>query len=764
LNDRLLALLIAGTFLLAALTALASEPPKRSRGAGAGGVHFVGNDTCLECHADQAKRWQGSHHDLAMQPVNASTVLGDFSGALFDHRGLVSRFYRDADRFMVQTEGPDGKLADYEVLYTFGVDPLQQYLIAFPGGRLQALGIAWDTRQKRWFHLYPDEPMRHDDPLHWTGRYQSWNAMCAECHSTDLRKRYDPESDTYATTWAEIDVSCQACHGPGADHVEWARKAGPGARVGAGIDDGLRVQMKGASAQQEVESCARCHSRRHRIAGEDVHGRSFYDDFMPTPLSEGLYFADGQIEDEVYVLGSFLQSRMHRAGVRCGDCHDPHSLGLRAEGNALCTRCHQATPDASLTARLPVLRPGLYDSAEHHHHAEGSKGSLCVDCHMPSRTYMVVDPRRDHSLRVPRPDLSARLGVPNACNDCHGDQPASWAAARVVEWWGPTRTRGADFASTIHDGRAGAPGAQAALTRLAASGQESAIVRATAVALLTRYGASASSALALATRDEDPLVRAAAAAATGRLPAESRSATLVPLLRDPIRGVRVEAARGLAELPPGAIAEADRAAFSAALAEYADSQLASSDLPAGRLNLAVLYTARGRYEEAIATYRRITEMDPLFLPAWANLAHLYDALEQPAEAEQTLREAIALLPDEGELHYSLGLLLAQQGRMVEATASLRQAAERMPDRARVQYNLGLAEQGLGRNAQAEQALARAAQLEPRDPAIVHAQVVLYAQQGRWDEALPLARRLVELTQGAPGAVGLLRRVEAEAGR
>jgi Tfp pilus assembly protein PilF len=739
-----------------------SPLPRQERMAGAGGIHFVPGESCLECHTDQAERWRTSHHALAMQPATSETVLGDFSGVGFEDRGVVSRFYREGERFMVRTEGPAGEPVAYTILYTFGVDPLQQYLIAFPGGRLQALGIAWDVVKKRWFHLYPNERVSHGDALHWTGRYQTWNAMCAECHSTDLRKRYDPEADTYSTIWAEINVSCQACHGPGAAHVDWARKAGPGAR--AGKNDGLLVHLPTASAKEEVESCARCHSRRHRVSGEDLHGRSFYDDFMPSPLNEGLYHSDGQIEEEVYVLGSFLQSRMHRAGVRCSDCHDPHGLGQRAEGNALCVRCHQTSPGTEIRAKFPSLSPGRYDSPSHHHHADGSTGARCVECHMPSRTYMVVDPRRDHSLRVPRPDLSARLGVPNACNDCHTDQSTSWAAEKVIEWWGPVRSRGADFADVIHDARAGAPSVRDDLEKLAANGDESGIVRATALALLSRYGVAVRDTLAIATRDEDPFVRATAAAAIGRLPADTRAAVLLPLLGDPIRGVRVEAARSLAELPAAAIGEDHRVAFEKALSEYEQAQSVVSDLPMGRLNLAVLYTARGHHDEAIATYRRVIEMDPLFLPAWANLAHLYDALGKPVEAEQTLHDAIAVLPGEGELHYSLGLLLAQQERMVEATASLRRASERMPNRARVYYNLGLAEQRIGHADKAEQALRRASQLEPRDPAIVHALIVLYSQQGEWHQALPLARRLVELTEGAPGAVGLLEQVEVEAAR
>ena len=313
--------------------------------------------------------------------------------------------------------GPDGKPADFEVVYTFGIEPLQQYLVEFPGGRLQSLTIAWDTKDKRWFHLYPGEDIPPDDPLHWTGRYQNWNGMCAECHSTNLQKNYDPEADTYQTTWSEINVSCQACHGPGAEHVAWGRswKAGNGDTESS---NGLIVDFRGHDSRYQVDTCARCHSRRRQVSAEDAHGRHLLDDFLPSLLRDDLYHADGQILDEVYVYGSFLQSKMYAAGVRCTDCHDAHSAGLKAPGNDLCVQCHQPHNNR----RFATLKARHYDSTTHHFHPAGSPGAQCVNCHMPAKTYMVVDPRRDHSFRIPRPDLSVKLGTPNACTGCHDNQ------------------------------------------------------------------------------------------------------------------------------------------------------------------------------------------------------------------------------------------------------------------------------------------------------------------------------------------------------
>ena len=194
---------------------------------------FVGAQACAGCHAAEFDAWKGSHHALAMQKATEAAVLGDFVGAQLKHFGVTTRFFRDGDKFMARTDGPDGELHEYPIAYTFGVYPLQQYLIAFPGGRLQALGIAWDSRSKddggqHWFHLYPDQNLKPGDPLHWTGRDQTWNYQCADCHSTNLQKNYDLATNTYATGWTDIDVACEACHGPGSRHVAWAKTRAQG--------------------------------------------------------------------------------------------------------------------------------------------------------------------------------------------------------------------------------------------------------------------------------------------------------------------------------------------------------------------------------------------------------------------------------------------------------------------------------------------------------------------------------------------------------
>ena len=462
--------------------------------------------------------------------------------------------------------------------------------------------------------------------------------------------------------------------------------------------------------------------------------------------------------EEVYVYGSFLQSKMYREGVRCTDCHDAHSANLRSEGNSLCTRCHQTAP----LEDFPALKAKNYDSADHHHHATGSDGSLCVNCHMPAKTFMVVDPRRDHSFRVPRPDLSVKLNTPNACNMCHEDKSSQWAADALARWYGPRRSHEPHFAEAILAGRNGDRGAEVRLIGLAQDKKQPAIVRATALELLQGYGQDALAATATLTKNENPLLRAKAAAGLDGLDPSSRVRAAAPLLDDPIRAVRVEAARVLSAMPFETLSSEQQEKFDSAVQEFRETQQAMLDTPAAWLNLAVLASNREQAEQAEAYYRRALKIDPYFVPAALNLSTLYAEQERFGEAEVVLRGGIEKAPQQGELHYSLGLLLAETDRLTEAADSLERAAKLIPGRPRVHYNYGLALQQLGRSGEAEKVLLEADRLNRGDPDIVYAVTVFYIQQRQFDRALPYAERLVRLVPDAPGPAEMLRRIRPQA--
>ncbi|HEX5135621.1 MAG TPA: tetratricopeptide repeat protein [Planctomycetota bacterium] len=713
------------------------------------GPRFADPATCFECHAEETRAWRGSQHDLAMQVANGETVLGDFHDVEFVHKGALTRFTNRRGRYFVYTQGPDGRDAEFEVKYTFGVTPLQQYLVELPKGRIQALTIAWDVKEKRWFPLH-DEDLKPGDPLHWTGLAYNWNHMCAECHSTGVRKSYDAASDRFRTTWFEINVGCQGCHGPGADHVAWARRVAE-TREGYAADDpkGLPVRLKG---RVEVEHCARCHARRSVVDEDYRYGAPFLDHYDPALLEPDLYHADGQMLDEVYNYGSFLQSRMYAKGVRCTDCHEPHTARLRLEGNVVCQRCHNESPPP----QFGTLKPKVYDAKSHHFHEPGTPGSRCVECHMPAVTYMVVDPRHDHSFRIPRPDLTAKLGIPNTCNTCHKDKTAAWAAEAIDRWYPREEPRPPHFAEAFAAGRDGDPAAVPALRQVFLDPEQPGIVRATALELLSRYGDV--EALARGARDEDPLVRVEAA--RGVPDPAAAASFLAPLLADPLRLVRVEAARTLAGVPE---ALPDHGALDGALAEFRARQKAMLDRPEAHLNLGALHEATRDPRRAELEYRRALEILPLFWPARANLSVLMNATGRNAEAERLLDEGTMLDPENGEAWYSFGLLLAEEGKLREAADALGQAARRVP-RARVFYNQGVALQKLGALAQAEDALLAGYRIAGNDPAILHALAILYAQRGEPKRALPYARRLLDTDPASPDARRLVQALEAEAKR
>jgi predicted CXXCH cytochrome family protein len=714
---------------------------------------FVGRERCRTCHESAYESWDGSHHDHSMAEANELTVLGDFDDAHFEHRGVTSRFYRRDGVFFVHTEGPDGEPGEFEIAYTFGVEPLQQYLVRFPRGRLQALSIAWDTERQQWFHLYPDQDIAVDDWLHWTRAAQTWNGMCAECHSTDLRKAYDPDTDAFDTTWSEIDVSCEACHGPASRHVAWS-EIPPMARPDI-PDYGLVVPTAEATPREQVELCAPCHSRRSELGDYDHTRVAVLDNQLPALLAQELYHPDGQIQGEVYVWGSFVQSKMYKNGVRCSDCHDVHSLALRAEGNALCLQCHRA--DA-------------YDTYDHHfhkkiHEGEPSDGALCVKCHMPERAYMVVDWRADHSLRVPRPDLSQEIGTPNACTQagCHDDEPLQWSVDAFRKWYGIARK--SHYGAILAAAREGDPEARDALIRLAGDPLFPTLVRATALSLLDRYpGEAADAALRAALLDDEALMRHTAVQGLSLADPQQRVSLLAPLLFDPAKAVRLAALAQLAGTPEQLFEPYQREAYREVETEYIETMQYSLDFAFAGMNLGTLYARQGRSREAARYYRRAIAVDDLFSPAKINLAILLSGEGENQEAERLLREVMEAYPEHHEASYLLSLLLVELGKPTEALAWMQRAADGAPRNPRVRYNLGLLQQSLGHDTEAEAALRAAVELEPDRPDYLYALADHYLKRGRFEQALPLAERLIEVAPEQEVGRQLKAYVEAELAR
>ena len=497
--------------------------------------------------------------------------------------------------------------------------------------------------------------------------------------------------------------------------------------------------------QAELDVCAPCHSRRSQIA-DGAPGEPFLDRYHPALLEEGLYHADGQILDEVYVWGSFLQSRMHRAGVVCSDCHDPHSLRIE-EPDAVCAGCHQSE---------------VFAAPAHHRHAPGSAGASCVACHMPARTYMVIDARHDHAFKVPRPDLTVAIGIPNACSGCHGDQPASWAAEATERWHGPERSAQTHYGEVLELGRRRAPGAAQALASLSRDAASPPIVRASAVRLLgAQLDRSSVSSLLQSLRDPSSLVRMAAVGAAEALPPRERWSALEPLLLDSTRAVRIEAARALAPWLPEVPDPQAASALARALGEYRAAQALDAGRPEPHVNLGILHAQLGEIDAAEREYRTSIRLGPFFVPAYVNLAELYRVRERDDEGERVLLEGLAQVPDSGALKHVLGLLLVRQGRGDEALEALGEAVRLSPEHPRFAYVYGVALESAGKKQRALEVLAEAQRAHPGDVDLLAALATLHRDAGERDAALRYARQLLELRPEDPATQSMVRELETD---
>jgi len=661
-----------------------------------GAPSFVGSSGCQACHKREFDAWKGSHHSLAMQHATVDTVLGDFGGVDFRHIDTVSNFSRRNENFYVRTDSENGEMREYQVVYTFGVSPLQQYLVELPRGRLQALPIAWDSRPEdeggqRWFHLYPNEAIDYTDALHWTGRDQNWNFMCAECHSTNLQKNYNAETKSFDTTWAEISVGCEGCHGPGSLHVKQATEGKFKSWAGllTDLDDSgqavwnMNLQT-GIAARSEPrmslpsqpEACGRCHSRRSSITDSYQYNRPLLDTHSVSLLSEYLYHPDGQVLDEVYVYGSFLQSRMYRAGVTCSDCHDPHTSQLYTgdDPNGVCGKCHL---------------PDKFDKKDHHRHPPQSV--KCVDCHMASKTYMVIDDRRDHSFRIPRPDITKATGSPNACNDCHVERSVEWAEDIFNGWFGDELPDHYGF--DIHAGISG--GGNMPLVKAAMNQTYPGIARATALSFLQApYSQEVVYVIQNGLANADPMIRISALRALRGLAVDLQVNWGASLLNDSVRAVRVEAATVISPLRTG-LPEQHRMAFAKAEAELKKSILTAAERPEAQARLANLYADSGDIKESVEAFSAALHLEPRAIQARVNLADLYRRLDRDEEAEIILREGIADMPEEPAYHHSLGLLLVRQQQPKDGLEQLAIAANLQADNARYAYVYAVALNSLG---------------------------------------------------------------------
>ncbi len=603
---------------------------------------YLGSKACADCHTEAYSAWQDSHHANAWRLPGPDTLVGAFKGETFSDNGMQATFARNADGLAVTVQESDGSTTIYRVHSVGGVHPLEHLILETGDGFLQSFDIVWDVEQRRWYHLYPDQDLPPVDGFHWSGAYKNWNARCAECHATGFEKNYDFGNRSYASTQVEIGVGCEACHGPGSAHVAIAETLAADASMSGPEFWGFAEVL--SNPQGQMAQCAGCHARREAFGnGNPVPGVAFADSYNLAMLRPGLYHADGQILDEVYVYGSFLQSKMHQKGVTCANCHTPHAATTVADDNAVCTQCHSeaGNPD------FPSLPLAEYDSEAHTHHPQDSDAAKCVNCHMTDQVYMGIDARRDHSFRVPRPDLSDVLETPNACTTCHTDQAAAWAADKIKAWFPDGQWQQPHYGEVLAKGRRSPTSAAPELLGLAQDFAQPDIVRATALWLLRDGAISLDvSDLGAFMDDADSQVRVAAISALRQRASVISEPYLIRGLNDNTRAVRIAAARAILSQQPGRMSDGIRAQVGKAYAELGSVLRHQMDFAETHLQVGGFSMVAGNVPAAISALSEAVRINPQNPQAWHSLVRMVAQTEGLEAARELMRQALSFNPND----------------------------------------------------------------------------------------------------------------------
>jgi tetratricopeptide (TPR) repeat protein len=685
---------------------------------------FVGDESCKTCHTTEYNDWLQSDHFLAMQPPNDSTVKGDFDNVTFTSDGVTSRFFKKDKKFIINTEGDDGLNHDYEVKFIFGFNPLQQYLVEFPGGRMQVPRVSWDSKKKKWFHQYPKNNIGPKDWLHWTGNSQNWNTMCASCHSTNLRKNYNIGSDNYNTTYSVINVSCESCHGAGKLHIDYINSGKY--RSGQKIHGSLLELGSGSDQLSQVNTCALCHALKTDLGGNPVITKEIMDNYIPDIPSTEHFHADGQIDDESYIYTSFLQSKMFHRKVKCSNCHNPHSGKTVLPGNQLCGQCHGKA----------------YDAPSHTFHPGNIVASECKSCHMPGKIYMGNDFRHDHSFRVPRPDLSVKYGTPNACNNCHNDRSSQWAAEAITKWYGPKRKY--HFADDLIPGSKPGQESEAYLLKLLSDTSVPDIVKATAASYIGNNTSGSSKALLTSLAAKDAQVRYRALRSLSTFPPLEWQHAVLPLLADKAKAVRIAAAELLITIPSQEIPAQYRQVLTSARYElqiYLENQ---ADFAVGNLMLADHYLRLKDYNEAEKFYLRGLKKDSMMNYARLNLSTVYNLQGRNSEAFSTLEAAAKIDPKNDRIWYNMALLYNEMNDKKGAERSFARAVSLKTSNPKVYYNYGLLLNGEKKFREAEKILLQGIGIDPGSAELYYALTFLYLSSNNMNKAQQAGRILKQL--------------------
>jgi hypothetical protein len=655
------------------LARLAQAPAAAEPTAG-----YTGSAACQRCHEPEYDSWRHTLHVQMTKPIAEARVLGDFGpGARLDETGAGRSYVmaaRDGKYFITITR--TGRSAEtFEINYTLGARRFQGYLSRLVDGRIYVLPVFWHNEAERWVDYKEITPIPND-PSH--DLRQIWNVTCVNCHATNLTRNFDVSTNTFATTWTEMGVGCEACHGPGQAHID--------------DPEHLKIfTMKKVAPRQIFDTCAYCHGNKNNVFFGFKAGDAYEDYALPFLISQPI--PDNDPQGEFWPDGrpsrfnrpqALTMTGCFRAGqATCTSCHrihgnqNNHALkvaidapggGHARESDALCTQCHTVAGrggeagavgealEAGEAARRPTSIPDL---AAHTHHDPASQGSRCINCHMSDVNWRLITRRLDHTFQPPVPEMTARYGVPSACTTCHEDRSPEWAAATMDRWYGNGVRRQAvvAMADTMYRAGSGDTNVLPDVVRLTIDRSHGALIRASAAEFAGQLIAKSpraeplssamTNALIGAAADPEAMVRAAAVGALSQLSASGEPrvpSVLAAHLADRSRVVRVSAAEGLLGLGIATLDGAAGVALAHAQDEWAESLRTFNDDAADHTTLGWLEDARGRTGTAVRELNTAIRLDPssarphIYLGVVAARAGRYD------EALQQFKRAKALAP------------------------------------------------------------------------------------------------------------------------
>ena len=703
-------------------------------------AEYAGNEKCQSCHQQEFQQYLSSNHYHAMDTALGDKVRADFNNTFFIYYGDTSFFYKKGEQFFVRTVDSTGTKKEFALSYTFGWEPLQQYLIKFDDGRMQVLPFCWDTRPKekggqRWFHLYGnDEKILPGDELFWTGYNQNWNNMCADCHTTDLHQNFDFDKNTFSTKWSVNRVSCESCHGPASEHIAWANDKDEEdtlkgftfslyeKNVQWVMDNakGIAYRNKPPANDLVVQTCARCHARAEHISDNYIHGKSVFNTHIPAELNTDFYHVDGQQMGEDYEYASFLQSKMYTMGVTCTNCHNAHSGQLKLAGNQLCSQCHS---------------PEMFDVPQHTNHPVNTAGAQCVSCHMPSKNYMQIDARVDHKIFIPRPDLVAQLNTPDACSACHSDKSKSWVVTAFNNWYGEKlKQKPVTYGELFYTINNYKTGSDTAMIKLLAANIYPPIMQATAMQQAFNFNApEISQPLAQNLKGGNDLLRYYSLRAISNFPAEQIMNDISPLLGDPVLSIRTEAARALAAVSDKLDAAAKQK-FDTAINEYINIQKFNGNRPESYMNIGIVLQEMKKFTDAQQVYELGISRFPKFEALYINLADVYRNANRDDLCEQILKKVLSANPSNAVALQSYGFLLVRQNKTDEAIATLQKAAQLQAAAADYTYSYAVALYSTGKQKQAVDLLEAFQQKHPNEPVIINTLISFYQEMQQKNKA------------------------------